>query len=36
VGSGRLHALKAIVYECERNRAAEVLPNFRRLGKAFA
>jgi hypothetical protein len=34
--SGRMRALKAIVYECERNPPAQVLPNFRRLGAAFA
>jgi uncharacterized protein (UPF0276 family) len=34
--SGRMRALKAIVYECERNRDTEVVTNFRRLAKAFA
>ncbi len=35
MASGRARNLKAIVYECERNAADEVLPNFRRLNEAF-
>jgi uncharacterized protein (UPF0276 family) len=35
IASGRLRALKAIVYECERNTTREVLANFRRLQQAW-
>jgi uncharacterized protein (UPF0276 family) len=31
----RASSLRALVYECERNRAAEVAPNFERLNAAF-